>query len=42
MGGKRGEVKEDSETKNQRGELTKDGRDVAEVRACDMEMTKGR
>lgn len=29
MGGKRGEVKEDSEAKNQRRELTKDGRDVA-------------
>lgn len=27
--GKEGEVKEDSEAKNQRGELTKDGHDVA-------------
>lgn len=40
--GERGEVKEDSEVKNQRGELTKDGHDVAQVRVCDMEMTTGR
>lgn len=38
MGGKRREAK-DSKAKNQRGKLTKDGRDVASVRACDMEMT---
>jgi len=29
MGGKRGEVREDSDAKNQRGELRKDGPDVA-------------
>lgn len=41
MGGERGQAK-DSKAKNQRGRLTKDGRDVAWVGACDMEMTGGR